>query len=516
MKKYLVYCFIVCTQAVFGLDKNTLTDWTNAGKHTVSDYTKLILNIKDFGGIADNKTNNATALNKAISALNGKPGTIELGGGTFLFTQPVSLPSFVKLVGQGSDKTSLNFNLNGNSDAISIQGKLGSISSKIINGTQKESNTVTIENASAFNVGDFCLVKQTANNLFNNDWAYNSFYQIIEITGIKGNTISFRSPLHLNFLTANQPVLIKINPVSDVSIENLAIKRTDMTNTQTSTIFLNFAVNCNVSGVELSNSNYALINIQSSAFCTVSGNYLHHAFDYGSGGKGYGVVMQFGATDNLVLDNIAEHLRHSFLLQASANGNVIAFNYSFDPYWKQGFFPGGAAGDIVLHGNYPYGNLFEGNIIQNLVIDNSHGINGPNNTFFRNRMESYGIFMNGNSGDNMNFYTNEITGSGLLKGLYSLEGNHTEIANNIKGDLQSGTVSEKSLFNSSYFAKIGVNNSYNSWTNEAYNRAKKGVKTSSKLLIGTVITQNNSDTSSTKNTTIKPKKKKCIKKKAKK
>ncbi|HNF49868.1 MAG TPA: hypothetical protein PLF48_10835, partial [Chitinophagales bacterium] len=98
-----------------------------------------------------------------------------------------------------------------------------------------------------------------------------------------------------------------------------------------------------------------------------------------------------------------------------------------------------------------------------------------------------------------------------------LEGNHTEIANNIKGDLQSGTVSEKSLFNSSYFAKIGINNTYNSWTNEAFNRAKKGVKTSSKLLIGTVITQNNSDVSSAKYTsTSKPKKKKCIKKKGKK
>lgn len=515
MKKYLVYCFIVCTQTVFGLDKNTLTDWTYAGKHTSYNNKTVSLAIKDFGGIADNKTNNATALNKAIAALNGKPGTIEFGSGFFLFTQPVSLPSFVKLVGQGSDKTSLNFNLNGNSDAISVQGKPDTISSKIINGTQKESTQITVENAGNFAVHDYCIIKQNASNLLNNDWAYNSFYQIVEITAIKGNTISIRSPMHLSFPA--QPVLIKINPATDVSIENLTIKRMDITNAQTSTIFFNFAVNCNVSGVELSNSNYALINLQSSAFCTISGNYLHHAFDYGSGGKGYGVVMQFGATDNLIIDNIAEHLRHSFLLQASSNGNVIAFNYSFDPYWKQGFFPSGAAGDIVLHGNYPYGNLFEGNIIQNLVIDNSHGINGPNNTFFRNRMESYGIFMNGNSGDNMNFYANEITGSGLLKGLYSLEGNHTEIANNIKGDLQSGTVSEKSLFNSSYFAKIGINNTYNSWTNEAFNRAKKGVKTSSKLLIGTVITQNNSDVSSAKYTsTSKPKKKKCIKKKGKK
>jgi hypothetical protein len=49
---------------------------------------------------------------------------------------------------------------------------------------------------------------------------------------------------------------------------------------------------------------------------------------------------------------------------------------------------------MVLHGNYPFANLFEGNINQNTVIDNSHGKNGPYNTFFRNRSELWGVVMN--------------------------------------------------------------------------------------------------------------------------
>ena len=121
--------------------------------------------------------------------------------------------------------------------------------------------------------------------------------------------------------------------------------------------------------------------------------------------------------------------------------------------------------------------LIEGNIFQNLVIDNSHGINGPYNTFFRNRIESYGIVMNNNSGDNMNFIANEITGSGLLKGLYTISGNHTAIGNNIKGSLQNGIVSETSLINKKYASQIGTPFKVNSWKNDAYIRNGKVIKT---------------------------------------
>ncbi|HKK67632.1 MAG TPA: T9SS type A sorting domain-containing protein, partial [Bacteroidales bacterium] len=138
------------------------------------------------------------------------------------------------------------------------------------------------------------------------------------------------------------------------------------------------------------------------------------------------------ATGNcLVVNNVFEHLRHSMLMQACANGNVFAYNYSLDPYWDEDFLPSGSAGDMVLHGNYPYRNLFEGNVAQNLVIDDSHGINGPNNAFLRNRLETYGIFMNASPAtDSVIFAGNEITDNGMLTGMYSLSGSgHIEYAN---------------------------------------------------------------------------------------
>lgn len=519
MKKNVIgfLCLWIYSVVSFALDSTTFTDWTNVGKYTTADKTIPVLNIKDFGGIADNNTDNAPILSKAILSLNGKAGVIQFQEGNYFFGKTLVIPSGITITGQGSDKTIFNFNLNGNGDAFSIQGKSTNITTNIISGTEKESKTIKVANATNFSINDFCTIKQNANALLNNDWAYNSFFQIVRITKISGNEISFSSPLHLNFPASNQVILTKLNPVTDVAIQDVKIKRMDATSAQASSLFFNYAVNCQVSGVELENSNYALITLQSAAFCTVNGNYMHYAFDYGSGGKGYGIVLQFGANDNLIVDNIAEHLRHAFLLQATANGNVVAYNYSFDPFWKQSFFPSGSSGDIVLHGNYPYSNLFEGNILQNLVIDDSHGVNGPFNTFFRNRMESYGIFMNANSGNTMNFIANEITGSGFLKGLYSIEGTHQEIANTIKGDKQSGSVVEKSLFLKNYYAQIGVPFTNNTWTNAAYQRNKLNKKTSMiNLLKPAAELTTASETPTIRTTIVVSKKKKCVKKKTKK
>ena len=90
--------------------------------------------------------------------------------------------------------------------------------------------------------------------------------------------------------------------------------------------------------------------------------------------------------------------------QTGVNGNVIAYNYSIEPNRSE--FPAEASADISLHGHYPFSNLFEGNIVQNIQIDLTHGPNGPFNTFFRNRAELYGIVMS--SGIVQNDSINEL------------------------------------------------------------------------------------------------------------
>ena len=121
--------------------------------------------------------------------------------------------------------------------------------------------------------------------------------------------------------------------------------------------------------------------------------------------------------------------------------------------------------------------------------------------------------MNNNSGDNMNFIANEITGSGLLKGLYTISGNHTAIGNNIKGSLQNGIVSETSLINKKYASQIGTPFKVNSWKNDAYIRNGKVIKTNittSEPEIKQEVTPKKTETK-----TVKKRKKKCCLKKKK-
>lgn len=136
------------------------------------------------------------------------------------------------------------------------------------------------------------------------------------------------------------------------------------------------------------------------------------------------------------------------LLQAGAQANVLAYNYSREPYWTQGGMPVDAAGDLVLHGNYSFLNLFEGNIVQNIVIDASHGKNGPHNYFLRNRAELYGIFMSpGSETDSTHFIGNEVISNVFLQGFYSLIGTgNFEYGNRVRGEIRpEGTVGELPL-----------------------------------------------------------------------
>jgi hypothetical protein len=163
------------------------------------------------------------------------------------------------------------------------------------------------------------------------------------------------------------------------------------------------------------------------------------------------------------------------LLQIGANGNVYGYNYSINPFWTGVSLPSNSAGDMVLHGDYTYMNLFEGNVGQNIVIDDSHGKNGPYNTFFRNRAKLYGIFMNNNPAtDSVNFIGNEITNSGFLLGNFTTFGNgHFSYGNNRLGTsvpANTQTIALNTLYNptvsdfytyESNFPPIGYPNTLN-------------------------------------------------------
>ena len=458
-------------------------DWTRAGLLSGRPTFNTTIDLGAAGLVGDGSTPNDVAWQAVIAPLGTTPTILQFPTGVFRFNNPITLPSNVILRGMTADSTKLLFNLGGTGDCIRALGSQSTSDTTYLTANlSKGAMAASVTNASRYPIGAYLrLIQNDSSEMFSN-WAYKTLGQIVRVDSVVNNEIYFSSPLRRAYDLSRRPYFTRLNMKENVGIECLSIERLDATAGQTSNILLELAANCWVLGIESNNCNNSHINLTSCSNIEVRHNYLHHAFGYGGGGKAYGLIMQSTTGEVLAENNIFRHLRHSVLLQSGANGNVIGYNYSADPYWNESFFPTNSAGDLVLHGNFPYTNLFEGNIVQNIVIDNSHAANGEHNTFFRNRAELYGIFFSDATSPNQNFVANDVPNTS--NGGYTLQGSgHFEYANRYRGATRpTGTdatfladdsyyrSSAPSFLPSSYFASIGLPNAENEGGNAAADR----------------------------------------------
>lgn len=415
-------------------DSFRVTAWENAGLTTELQAPENQVNILDFGGINNGSTNNTSAYNAAVASLEGKAGTIYFPEGDYLFNSTLTVPDSVFIKGDGIESV-LKFDLGGSGNLIQITGSIEQDEFLLSNTAGKGSLQLELIDASTLESGDIIRLYMFDEDYMYSSWAYGTLGQVVEIESIYGNTVTLLDPLNHTYSTSRSAYIKKLNPICAAGVECLSIKREDDADTQHSNVYFNNAYNCVVRNVEGERCDFGHVEVNSSAHLQIEGNYFHHGIGYGGGGRAYGVIFQTASSFCLAQNNVFEHLRHSMLIQSGANGNVFGYNYSADPFWEDGFLPSNSAGDAVLHGNYTFMNLFEGNTVQNIVVDASHGSNGPYNTFFRNRAELYGFFSDsGTPTDSMNVVGNEITNSGFPYGLFMVNGNgHYSYGNNVSG-----------------------------------------------------------------------------------
>lgn len=466
-------------------------NWNDAGyKGNKPVYTQTV-NIMGYGGNNTNSASNNIALTAAISALNNKGGVIYFPKGVYSFTSQIAINrDSITFKGAGSDSTQLRFNLNGIlNNCINIYGnQINTDSTSFAIAGVRDSSSVIVLNTSLFQPGQWIYLQTSDASYMASAWAYGSLGQVMQIKTITANKITFNSPFRFYYKLALQPRITKIIPKKAIGFECMKIQRLDATTQQTSLLSFDRAVQCWIHGVEGDSTNYAHVELNRCSNIDVVNSWFHHAFAYGGSGQGYGIALQYSANECKIENNVFQNLRHSILFQAGANGNVCGYNYSFNPYWNEGFFPTNSPGDIVFHGNYPFANLCEGNINQNTVIDNSHGINGSYNTLFRNRSELYGVFMNNSPpSDTAQFLGLEVTNTGPFLGQYTIVGNgHLQYGNKIQAVLtpaNTNNLVENSLYYSggqrplcfingyNNWPVLGIPNNYNTGTNPAKNRA---------------------------------------------
>jgi len=477
-------------------------NWTNAGYSGEIPNPSLVVNVMDFGALGNGTTNDYQAIIDAINALNGIEGVVYFPPGNYLVQSTLSLPDNVILRGEMPEFTTLSFNFGGaSSTCISVSGSTASDFQPIISGYLKGSNLITISDASVFSIGDLAEIREENGSWDSNpiSWGDYSVGQIVEILNISGNEIEIEEALRIDYEAGLNPEIRKINPRSNVGIECLKIVREDDPGSGAGyNIYFGNSHNCWVSGVESDVSAGSHIYITTSMGIEISGCFIHDAFLYdGAGTHGYGVTLNHHCGDCLIENNIFKHLRHAMMVKTGANGSVFAYNYSIEPIRSEPISD--FSGDISLHGHYPFANLFEGNICQNLIIDHYWGPSGPFNTFFRNRIDWYGIIMTppeGASTNEQNFVGNEVTKGGynwiieIYYGLYYiLTGTgHFTHGNNIDGDIQPPNTNY--LTDTSYYLtgtpefwnvaselpSIGIPNVLNSGTIPAKERFLEGEK----------------------------------------
>ena len=467
-----------------------VVDWSLSGYRGTYPTPTTELDITTFGGNGNGTFDNSLALQSAITSLSGSAGVITFPPGNYFFGSPINLSSGIILKGDGSNNTTFTFDLGGSNNLINIEGSNTGIAAPFIATAQKGSTQIQVQTTSSFAIGDYVRIVQDDADLVSNNWALGTVGQVVQIANIQGsNSIKLASDLRMDFDIARNPEIQKLNVVKDVGIECVKLTRLDETNPQhTSSVRLKYAAQSWVRGIESDICNFAHITIEESTNITVDGSYFHHAFDYGGGGRAYGVMIQQTGNECKIENNIFEHLRHSMIVQSGANGNVFAYNYSFDPFWTGTSLPDSSAGDMVCHGNYPFANLFEGNIAQQAVIDASHEKNGPLNTFFRSREELYGIVMTDSFSHQQNFVGNEITnGPGDTLGLYYFLGNdHFFHGNNVRDTIRpqgSNSLPDVSYYASSQpdffplgynYPPIGIPNTFNTGSIPAKDRVDFG------------------------------------------
>ena len=421
------------------IDHKRLVDWSRAGiaQSEVTFKKQAVLRATSFGLKADGITDDTEALKKAIRTASGQKAIVQLPAGTILLTQSISLPSHVGLWGKSASETHLVFNTdNRAADGISINGKAPKRFLALKTAPKKGSKTLILKEKPDFTEGD-CLELRQKNGSWDvkpRDWAQYSVGQLLQVTKVEGNQVFLAEEIRIDYDLNLAPEVGKYIPAEHISIRKLSIERKNLPNSGLNyNIYLKHAKNVWIQGIEGKKSIGSHIQVEQSQHIEVAGSYFHHAFDYsGSGTKGYGVCLSVHSSDCLIIDNVFRHLRHSMMVKQGANGNVIAYNYAIEP--NRAGFMSTFSGDISLHGHYPFANLIEGNVVQNIIIDKYWGASGPDHTFLRNRTELYGIIYTASSaGYGHNLLGNEITNKGWFLGNLTVSGkDHISKCNQVK------------------------------------------------------------------------------------
>ncbi|MBN2191660.1 MAG: hypothetical protein JW751_02495 [Polyangiaceae bacterium] len=359
----------------------------------IPEITAPVASVLDHGAVADGVTDDLAAFQAALAALPDG-GVLWVPAGDYFLNGTLEIGTDgVVLRGEGADRSRL---LLGDATTASIsvltygRGEWQALTEGVARGA----TGVTVPDGSAFTVGAWAELQQ-ANDAalmytdpeWEVDWALDCRGQLLEVTAIDGDRVSFRRPIYLDYSLAYAPQIRPQRLVKHVGIERLYLER--ITNdSDVSTVQWKNAAYVWMREVESSWTRKAHLGIETVLGCQIENSTLHHAWDHGGGGHGYGASLGFHTTDCLVENNLFFSLRHAMIIQSGASGNVFGYNHSDEVVQSEGSVPneGWLPPDISVHGHWSNNNLFESNTVEQVGIADYWGPTGPHVAYLRNRV----------------------------------------------------------------------------------------------------------------------------------
>jgi len=204
--------------------------------------------------------------------------------------------------------------------------------------------------------------------------------QMVKVTAINGNTISFSPPLYWTYKSNLDPeATIIYYRVSGVGFEDFTISAAAAG--ANGSFFFDTADACWVKNVEMDHLGALVMTIYFSLNCEVRDCYFHHVYnDVYTVGTGYGIET-FNCSGNLIENNLFNYLRVPLFINYGSSGNVIGYNYSIN---QRDTDPANLVVTFSsCHGAHPMMNLWEGNVCAELQADYYRG-SSSHMTLFRN------------------------------------------------------------------------------------------------------------------------------------
>jgi hypothetical protein len=223
--------------------------------------------------------------------------------------------------------------------------------------------------------------------------------EIKEIATVKGNTITFTSPLTKDYRTSHYAELTTYSgsnaPVQYAGIEQVTLVGGGDGAVRFANTRYSWARN-----IEVTEWYGEGIAIDNSFRDELRDSYVHDAAWAEPGGAGYAISLAGGSSEALIENNIVVRANKMMVVRSSGAGSVVGYNYM-----DHGYIATTEAWiEVGLNASHMVGShmvLFEGNQSFNIDSDTTHG-NSTYNVYFRNYSTSVrSMFKSGYTGNSV-------------------------------------------------------------------------------------------------------------------